>query len=30
MAIDEQQSAGVSERSRGYAGRHEQVRDRGP
>ncbi len=30
MAIDEQQSAGVAERSRSYSGRHEQVRDRGP
>ena len=30
MAIDEQQSANVPERSRRSAGRHEAVRDRGP
>src|SRR6188472_4602934 len=30
MAIDEQQTAGVSERSRGRVGRHELVRERGP
>jgi EmrB/QacA subfamily drug resistance transporter len=30
MAIDQQQSAGAGNRSPRYAGRHEEVRDRGP
>src|SRR5919107_1479786 len=30
MPIDEQQSARAGDRSPGYAGRHEEVRDRGP